>query len=587
MPAKLRRFRLLALAALIALTLAVATPAFAASATRFNNPIIAAGADPSIVFYNGSYYLVQSDGDIWVTKSATLTGLGSGSRIRVWTHPASGAYCCEVWAPEVLFINNRFYIYFAADDGNNVNHRLYVLESTTSDPQGAYTFRGKIAAPTDRWAIDGTLLQQGSSLYFVWSGWQGTTNVDQRIYIAPMSNPYTISGDRVQLSAPDQPWERVVGNPYINEGPEILQRNNKIFLVYSANGSWSDEYCLGMLTAAGGANVLLPSSWTKSSGCVFSKRDTAYGPGHNTFVKSPDGTQDWIVYHANTVSGSSWGGRSIRAQQFGFDAGGNPSFGMPAAIYEPQAIPSGEVSSVGRYEAEHATINHATTRNACCGASNGQVAAYIDYADSYVQFNNVYVPKAGTYALSVRFANGSGANATHNVSVNGGAGTTITYPNTNWDNWTTVTKQVSLNAGNNTIRFTHGTNYAELDYIELPRYEAENATINHATIVAEPSASNGKKVGYIDFSDSYVRFNVNVPSAGSYTMRVLHSTGAGASTHNVSVNGGASTPLNYANNGWNNWTAVTMTVSLNAGGNTITFTKGTNYTELDYIEIYK
>jgi hypothetical protein len=106
-------------------------------------------------------------------------------------------------------------------------------------------------------------------------------------------------------------------------------------------------------------------------------------------------------------------------------------------------------------------------------------------------------------------------------------------------------------------------------------------------VLNELSASNGKKVGNIDFAANYVQCNVNVPSAGSYTMRVLHSTGAGSSTHNVSVNGGPSKSLKYANNGWNNWTAVTMSVNLSAGGNTIRFTKGTKYTELDYIEVYK
>ncbi|MEO7908943.1 MAG: CBM35 domain-containing protein, partial [Roseiflexaceae bacterium] len=325
----------------------------------------------------------------------------------------------------------------------------------------------------------------------------------------------------------------------------------------------------------------------KSSGCVFSKRDTAYGPGHNSFTKSPDNTEDWLVYHANTVSGSSWGGRSIRAQKFTWDGSGNPVFGTPAAIYDPIPLPSGETTSVGRYEAEQATINHATTRNACCGASNGQAVGGIDFADSYVQFNNVYVPKAGSYAISIRFGNGMGSNSTHNVTVNGGAQGSVTYPNTGWDNWTSVTKQVSLNAGNNTIRLSKGTQYAEVDYLELPRYEAEFATINNATITNNASASNGQKVGFIDFADSYVDFSVNVPSAGSYTMRVLHSTGAGASTHNVSVNGGASFAINYANNGWDNWTAVTASVSLTAGSNRIRFAKGTNYTELDYIEIYK
>jgi hypothetical protein len=89
-----RHFRMLALVLLITLAGATATPVFAASVTRFNNPIISSGADPSIVLYNGNYYLVQNDGDIWVTKSPTLTGLGSGLRIRVWDSPTTGAYCC-------------------------------------------------------------------------------------------------------------------------------------------------------------------------------------------------------------------------------------------------------------------------------------------------------------------------------------------------------------------------------------------------------------------------------------------------------------------------------------------------------------
>ncbi len=310
----------------------------------FNNPIRTPGQDPSVVYYNGAYYMAQSDGRINVIRSTTLTGLGSGTAVTVWTPPASGAYCCEIWAPELQLINGRFYIYFAADDGNNANHRMYVLDAAS--PQGPYTFRGKIAPPTDRWAIDGAVLQRGSSLYFVWSGWEGTVNDQQHLYIAPMSSPITISGDRARISSPSAAWERVVGNPFINEGPEPLVRNGKMFIVYSANGSWSDEYCLGTLTAAESADPLNPASWVKSGGCVFAKRDTAYGPGHHCYTKSPNGAEDWIVYHANTVSGSSWAGRSIRTQRFTFGANGDPVFGVPVATYDNLTPPAGEPGSL-------------------------------------------------------------------------------------------------------------------------------------------------------------------------------------------------------------------------------------------------
>jgi GH43 family beta-xylosidase len=568
--------------------------AAASAGPTFYNPIVAAGQDPSVIFHNGYYYLAQSIDSataISVSKSRTLTGLASGTRVTVWSRPSStGPLCCNVWAPELLFINGRFYIYFAADDGNNANHRMYVLESNGSDPQGSYTFRGKIAAPTDRWAIDGTVLDLDGALYFIWSGWEGTANLQQNLYIAPMSNPYTISGERALISSPTNAWERRGGRPYINEAPEILRRNGRIFLMYSASGSWSDDYCLALLTAWETSNPMLATSWTKSSGCVVSKAATAYGPGHNSFTRSPDGLEDWLVYHANEISGSGYNGRSIRAQRFTWNADGRPNFGPPAATTTPLAVPSGEALGGVRYEAEHATINNAVVRNAAGGASNGQVVGYIDYPDSWVQHQRVWAPSAGTYAMTARFANGTSGTSTHAVSVNGGAAGGISYPVTGWDNWTSATINLSLQAGDNVVRFSKGIGYAELDYLETNRYEAENAVLNRASVrFAAGGASSERVVGKIDFADSWVEFRgVTVPSAGVYQLRVRFANGSGAtSTHVLSVNGGAGSPLSYANTGWDQWTTTTISLSLNAGANTIRFTKGANYAELDCIELYK
>ena len=563
------------------------------TADTFYNPIVQAGQDPSVVQFNGYYYLVQSINGataLEVTKSRTLTGLASGTRVTVWTRPSTtGPLCCNVWAPELQLLNGRFYIYFAADDGNNANHRMYVLESNSLDPQGSYTLRGKIAAPTDRWAIDGSVLQVGSSLYYLWSGWEGTRDGQQNLYIAPMSNPYTISGERVLLSAPTNSWERI-GRPYVNEGPQPLLRNGKVFVVYSASGSWTDDYCLGMLTASATSNLLLASSWTKSPGCVFSKRDTAYGPGHNSFTQSADGTEDWLVYHANPVSGGGWEGRNLRAQRFTWNTDGSPNFGTPVATYTALTVPAGEPLGSNRYEAEYAVINRATARSAVGGASNGQVVGSIDYSDSWVEYQKLWAPSAGTYPVTVRYANGTGADSTHSVSVNGGATTALTYPATGWDTWTSVTFPATLKAGDNTVRFTKGTSYAELDYVELNHYEAENAVLNRASVRFAVGGATGERVvGGMDYADSWVEFRkVTVPSAGVYTVRVRFANGsAGTSTHNLSVNGGASTAVSYPITGWDKWTATTVNVSLNAGANTLRFTKGTNFAELDSIEISK
>ena len=259
-------------------------PASAQSAT-FTNPLVKSrdAADPWMVYRDGYYYLTFTAGNrIEVWKSATITGIDQGTKVIVWQAPAFGPQCCNIWAPELHFISGRWYIYYAADDGNDVNHRMYVLESTGADPQGGYADKGKISAPTDRWAIDGSVLQKrDGSLHFIWSGWADLNPGPQNIYIAPMSNPWTISGERALISAPVNQWERV--GWAVNEGPVALQNGGNSFIVYSASGGSTADYCLGMLTNTDG-NLLAPSSWRKSQGCVFAKTDTVFGPGHNSFV---------------------------------------------------------------------------------------------------------------------------------------------------------------------------------------------------------------------------------------------------------------------------------------------------------------
>jgi GH43 family beta-xylosidase len=116
-------------------------------------------------------------------------------------------------------------------------------------------------------------------------------------------------------------------------------------LTYSASGCWTDYYELGLLRAKSDANLLDPKVWTKSKTPVLTESPEAhaYGTGHNGFFKSPDGTQDWIIYHANNESGQGCGDhRNPRAQPITWNADGTPNFGRPVAIGVPIPAPSGE-----------------------------------------------------------------------------------------------------------------------------------------------------------------------------------------------------------------------------------------------------
>ena len=296
----------------------------------FTNPIIVSGQDPWVIQRDKSYFYCYSrKGQIWVSRANNLLSIGKAEPVCVWTPENTRPYSKELWAPELHYLEGRWYIYLAADDGDNFHHRMIVLEGKEKDPQQPFTFKAKIAAPTDRWAIDGTILKMADQrLFFIWSGWEGEKNISQNLYIAPMKNPWTISGERVCISEPTYPWEKN-GKPLINEGPEVLQHNSKTFIIYSASGSWGDDYCLGQLELTGN-DPMQKSAWIKKPTPVFSRTDKVFGPGHASFVKSLDGKEDWIVYHTAKFSGAGWN-RNVRIQPFIWNEDGSPNFGTPVA----------------------------------------------------------------------------------------------------------------------------------------------------------------------------------------------------------------------------------------------------------------
>ena len=269
-------------------------------------------ADPSIIRVGDTYHSVESrDGSIFMRSAPSPADLLTAEGVEIWQDPGMG----EIWAPELVAIDNRYYVYFSA--GKGAGHRMYVISSPKVSSE--YGDAAKLNLPDDKWAIDGTIFRFNNRLWFVWSGWDADSNGEQNLYIARMNNPTEPTGRRFVISQPRESWERVVGNPFINEGPEAIKDpNGQLHIVYSANGSWSDQYCLGDLRLRAGGDPTNVWDWYKSNGCVFSSNlDTLMpgwsptgkvnGPGHHTFAlengdidKSPsgEGTKFPMVFHA-------------------------------------------------------------------------------------------------------------------------------------------------------------------------------------------------------------------------------------------------------------------------------------------------
>lgn len=306
-------------------------------ASVFTNPLLRPPAqDPQIAYHAGNYYYCESSsGGVFLRVASELAGLADAPAKRVWTPPAQGPMSKNIWAPELHLLDGKAYIYVAADDGDNATHRMGVLVAETDDVAGPY--RLEAVLDTEGWAIDGTVLTLGDGRrFFIWSGWPGKKDGRQNLYISAMKSPTELVGGRVLIKRPDQAWERRAMP--ICEGPQVLQRDGKTFVIYSASGSWTADYCLGMIVLEDGADPMSADNWV-SAGQVFARNRYAYGVGHCGFATSPDGREDWLVYHAKTVATNGWGDREVRAQPFTWDARGWPVFGEPVDPVLPLVHP--------------------------------------------------------------------------------------------------------------------------------------------------------------------------------------------------------------------------------------------------------
>src|SRR5690606_5885757 len=103
-------------------------------------------------------------------SAPTLTGIDAGRKVKVWDAPESGPLSSQIWAPELHFLQGRWYLYFTASDGVDRNHRHYVLAALTDDPQGPYAEPVQVDPGFDSYAIDGSILAMPDGrLYFMYA----------------------------------------------------------------------------------------------------------------------------------------------------------------------------------------------------------------------------------------------------------------------------------------------------------------------------------------------------------------------------------------------------------------------------------
>ena len=337
---------------------------------KFYNPVQTDPylGDPWMIYKDGYYYFTRSTGvDVIISKGTSMTGLmfNEMTRKRIWD--ASDYGLTDIWAPELHFFDGHWYIITCSDtDNNNILHRVCVLKSKTDDAMGEWEFKGELMLPDGEWSIDATYFEYNGQLYCIWSGWLTQSDAEingQYLFISPLDAPdkATEGSQRVAISVPEYDYEKITFP--INEGPVMITSPlGTHFLVYSASASWDNGYCLSYLRFNGG-DPMNPADWIKATKPLLESDDSIYlfAPGHNSFTKSPDGTEDWLVYHSAKYSKAGWDRHTLLQKLEWVDDA--PYISAPISTNEAQPLPSGEVVNRKMYYAEDAVLSSGTLIN--------------------------------------------------------------------------------------------------------------------------------------------------------------------------------------------------------------------------------
>lgn len=277
---------------------------------KYNEVWIAQRADPYVYKHeDGSYYFTASLPEyngIALRKAESLEALCDAEEVMIWKKHDMGPMSYHVWAPELHYINQKWYIYFASGEVENIwNIRPYVLECIGQNPvKDPWHEKGIMQCAADdefsfrSFSLDGTVFKNKGKYYYVWAEKVGVGKQISNLYIAEMETPTKLKSVQVLLTTPDYEWERK--GYWVNEGPSVLNKNGKIFLTYSASDT-GVNYCMGMLTIDEDSDLLNPREWKKERYPVLQSNieKGIYGPGHNSFTVDLQGN-DILVYHART-----------------------------------------------------------------------------------------------------------------------------------------------------------------------------------------------------------------------------------------------------------------------------------------------
>jgi GH43 family beta-xylosidase len=309
----------------------------------YTNPLggITNIGDPYILKYNNQYYLYATsspDGfKVWQSDNLidwTVKGLALDKN-----NTANNWGTGNFWAPEVKFIDGKFYMTYSA---RMTNGKMKVRIAASDNPLGPFiNWSEPFLLDDDFSYIDADLLPDGDKVFMFYTKDCSLNIINgkhvSQIYVVELNKDLkSFSTQPVLATTPDQAWESPNNDWIWNEGSYAMKHENTYYLMYSANVYNGQDYSVGYATSS---NPFGP--WIKYAGNPILKKNMSIqvsGPGHNSVTTSPDDKEMFIVYHTHTFPDKPSGNRNLCIDRMIFENGVIKVIGPTRS---PQPLPSG------------------------------------------------------------------------------------------------------------------------------------------------------------------------------------------------------------------------------------------------------
>ena len=240
--------------------------------------------DPFILLYENTYYA-------YGTKAKNGIAVLTSDDLQMWNTPKNPLALDKkdvwadrwFWAPEVYYINGKFYMYYSADE--------HICVATSDSPLGPFTQEIQEPMIAGEKCIDNSLfIDDDGKAYLFFDRFNDGLN----IWVAELEdNLLEIKEETMQKCIHvSQAWEKVW--PRVNEGSFVTKHNGVYYMTYSANSYESPYYGIGVATAT---NVKGP--WTKyGHNPIYQNVGELTGIGHSAMFTDKEGKLR-IVFHSH------------------------------------------------------------------------------------------------------------------------------------------------------------------------------------------------------------------------------------------------------------------------------------------------